>query len=84
MNDHIRPHEWRCVCGCINDDGDYRCWECRSDTDGNPPPTQHVARCDNVDVARCDNVDAHERDPDEERERQRDDAAWDRACGWDR
>jgi hypothetical protein len=37
MNDHCRAWEWRCVCGCINDSADRRCWECNADTDGNQP-----------------------------------------------
>jgi hypothetical protein len=34
LNDHLRRHEWRCACGCINADDEARCWSCRADTDG--------------------------------------------------
>jgi hypothetical protein len=34
LNDHLRRHERRCACGCINSDDEPRCWSCRADMDG--------------------------------------------------
>jgi hypothetical protein len=45
LNDHLRRHEWRCACGCINADDDPRCWSCPADTDGDVPPRLRAKRC---------------------------------------
>ncbi len=46
--------------------------------------TVNSATIDPPDLIRDKWCPLHGRDPDEERERQRDDAAYDRAAGWDR
>jgi hypothetical protein len=36
IGDYVRRYEWRCGCGCINEEGERYCWSCDHDQDGEP------------------------------------------------